>query len=195
MLRTLATLLSLTCLAVLALTPASAQARWSRVAAVNVQESWELIRQAAWMAGIEDQAPVLAALLANESNLSAVRGGAGNAHWGPGQISWTAWGPLLKKRGVAEQAEDMMIDAYTGILATAVVLAHLRETYPERSLDIVLCAYGVGSLALSFERDCQYSREVMDNVNKVHRVVWARVGDEDGGRGQVAALEESGASR
>jgi hypothetical protein len=194
MIRTLATLLTLATLAALA--PAPAQARWSQAAAVNVQESWDLIRQAAWMAGIEDQAPVLAALLANESNLSAIRGRYHADIWGPGQIHWSTWGPLLKIRGVAKCPEDLMIDLYTGILATAVVLAHLRETYPERSLDLVICLYGVGSLALSFVTDCEYSREVMDNVVRVLRVVWAReMGGGERDDRPVAVLEGSGASR
>lgn len=150
-----------------------AEARWSQVAAINVQENWELIRQASWMAGIEDHAPVLAAMLAHETNFTAIRGMYRPDIWGPGQISWSSWGALLKKKGVAQQPEDMIIDLYTGVLATAVVLAHLRDTYRERTLDQVLCLYGCGPLALGYTKDCKYSRGVMDNVNRVHRVIWA----------------------
>ncbi|MBM4319572.1 MAG: hypothetical protein FJ125_06355 [Deltaproteobacteria bacterium] len=54
------------------------------------------------------------------------------------------------------------------------MLEHLRSKYPTRTLDLVLCIYGCGSTALGFVTDCQYSREVMANINKVRRVIWAR---------------------
>ncbi len=171
---------------------APAQARWSRVAAANVQESWELIRQAAWAAGIEDQAPLLAALLAHETHLQPLRGRYHADIWGPGQVSWGTWGPLLKKKGVAQQPEDLLLDPYSGILAAAVVLAELRATYPERSLDLALCLYGVGPLALRYGRDCPYSRNVLANLPRVLRVVWARG---EGGRGAVAVAWAAGEGR
>ena len=166
------TALLLAALLLVALLPRTAHARWNERAAGNVQANWELIRQAAWVSGMEDQAPLLAALVAHETDLLPVRGRYNEAVYGPGQVSWAVWGPMLRAKGVAQCPEDLLIDTYAGLLATAMVLEKLRHDYPDRSLDQVLCLYGVGPAALSFNT-CQYSRDVIGNIVQVHRVLWS----------------------
>jgi hypothetical protein len=60
---------------------------------------------------------------------------------------------------VADEPDELLDDYRTGLLATAVILDHLRTTY-RRPPALTLCLYGAGVTALGFRRDCLYSRRV-----------------------------------
>ena len=162
-------------LAILLAVSAPAEARWSPGAGQRIAQDWELIRQAAWVAGLEPRhATVLAALVAHETHYRPLHGGRRGCCWGPGQVSWGSWGELLRRHHVAQEPEDLL-DEYTGLLAAAMVLAQLQRRYG-RSLEITLCMYGAGPQALRWRTDCQYSRAVMANLPRVQAALWSLPG-------------------
>uniref|UniRef100_A0A6M3KSX5 Transglycosylase n=1 Tax=viral metagenome TaxID=1070528 RepID=A0A6M3KSX5_9ZZZZ len=163
-------LAALLTLAILLL-PFSAEARWSPGAGQRIAQDWELIRQAAWVAGLEPRhATLLAAIVAHETHYRPLRGGRRGQMWGPGQVHWASWGELLRRRHIAEEPEDLL-DEYVGLLASATVLVQLQRRY-SRSLEITLCLYGIGPRALQYDVDCQYSRAVLANLPRVQAALW-----------------------
>ena len=84
---------------------------------------------------------------------------------GPLQVRWRTWGALLGPEG---WREDELAGGW-GVLAGARVLAHLRSRHPGRTTEQTLCLYGVGSAALTFRRDCTYSRQVMRLAGRINR--------------------------
>jgi len=152
----------------LLLFPAQAQARWSRLASKNVRRHAAAFEEAA--EAFDLPAPLLAAVAGHETHCQGVEGRSA-AVWGPMQVAWGTWGPLLSSLGVATREEDLL-DVDVGVLAGAAVIAELRRLYPGRSLDLVLCLYGVGSPALLFERDCRYSRAVLRQLPNATRALW-----------------------
>lgn len=146
----------------------------------RVAEAWPDVLEAA---AVTDTDPLLlAAVAVGETGMRHVRGGERDAMWGAGQVRWATWGALLREEGVAEEADDLL-DQRAGLMATAVVLQHLRATY-RRGGALTLCLYGAGSPALLFRRDCAYSRRALALRDGLRRAL-ARSAD-----GPVASADE-----
>lgn len=144
---------------------------WSDLATRNVRAAAPLLRLAAARYPSAGGATLLAAVAGRETHCQALRGRRPGIY-GALQVSWPAWGWLLKAEGIALQPEDLL-QLEPGILAGAAVLSWLTRRYPRRSLALVLCLYGVGSPALRFRRDCRYSRAVFADLPHAARALGA----------------------
>ena len=148
------------CIVALAL-PVSA--RWSDQGAARVRSYAGEIHAHAASYGVNPS--LLAGLLVHESQMTAIQGGTRAECFGPGQIHWLTWGPILRGQGIAQQAEDLL-DVHRGVEAAAAVLGAIRALHPRAADWKILCLYGTGSKALKFNESCSYSRAVLANVKR-----------------------------
>jgi hypothetical protein len=72
-------------------------------------------------------------------------------------VSWPTWGPLLSAEG---WREDELLGPW-GVVAGGRVLGQIALLWPRLTIHQRLCVFGIGTAALTFERDCAYSRAVM----------------------------------
>lgn len=142
------------CLILLLLFLATPAHAYGRADVERCLQHWPEIETAADIAGVPE--PIMFGLLLRETGCRPIEGWYADVS-GPGQVSWPVMRWLLGPEG---WRRDDLLDPYWGILAAGRVLGYLRERFPEKSIDQVLCIYAIGWDATRFQRDCSYSRAV-----------------------------------